>query len=474
MDKKTLFSQTQKLLIDFLPYSVTQGQIAAIEKLAKFVTDINDKHLMLLKGYAGTGKTTLIASLVKTLKKIAIPCVLLAPTGRAAKVLTNYCQKTAYTIHKQIYRQKTTFGDFVLTKNTFSETIFIVDEASMISNETYDGNIFGSGHLLNDLIEYVYSGEDCRLMLVGDTAQLLPVGEQVSPAMSEYFLNQYYRIVLESILTDVVRQNKTSGILENATQIRRNITEINSILKIETNNFNDVAKISGVDIIEQINEAYEKYGMEETKIICRSNQRANRYNQGIRKKILFREEEISENDYLMVVKNNYFWLENLDEKIEKPTTFIANGDIAQILKIKKYEERYGFRFANVSLRFPDYNDFEIDTKIFLDTLFLETPSLSWEEQKKLFSLVEEDYFHIKNKQQRYRQIKENEFFNALQVKFAYAVTCHKAQGGQWKAAFIDGHFPYAPKDIDFLRWLYTAFTRPTEKLFLVNFNTEFF
>jgi exodeoxyribonuclease-5 len=400
---------------------------------------------------------------------------LLAPTGRAAKVLSKHTNKTAFTIHKKIYRQKSTsdgFGRFVLDKNLHKNTIFIVDEASMISNSSSPNSLFGSGHLLNDLIEYVYTGKNCRLIVTGDTAQLPPIGLDISPALMENELDYYGFDVISSELTDVVRQEKESGILFNATKIRNLIEEnkTSGYWSINTDQFDDTRRVGGEELIEEISSCYDKYGIEETMIVTRSNKRANKFNEGIRRAVLYKEDEISVGDMLMIVKNNYYWAEEVEE-----LDFIANGDIAEIIRIKKYETLYGFRYANVTIRFIDYKDIEIDCKIFLDTLMLNTPSFSNDESRKLFESVSEDYLDIKNKKKRWEKIRENEYFNALQVKFAYAVTCHKAQGGQWKTVFLDhGYLVEEMIDREYLRWMYTAFTRPTENIALVNFNKEFF
>jgi exodeoxyribonuclease-5 len=400
----------------------------------------------------------------------------MAPTGRAAKVMAGYTGMTAFTIHKKIYRQKSSadgLGKFVLNTNLYKNSYFIVDEASMISNETNENSLFGSGRLLDDLLEFVYSGENCRLVLVGDTAQLPPVGLNISPALDARTLENCGFSVLEFELREVVRQAENSGILMNATHIRNLISENNSntgFFHLDLEQFPDVIRISGADLIENISSCYEQYGIFETTIVTRSNKRANLYNKGIRGAVLYRENEIEQGDLLMVVKNNYFWM---DEDVQ--LDFIANGDIAEIKKIWKTEELYGFRFANVTLRFVDYDDVELDCKIFLDTLAIETASFSQDQNRQLFEAVAEDYTDIKNKRERWKKIKENPYYNALQVKFAYAITCHKAQGGQWKAVFIDhGYLTEEMLDTEYYRWLYTAFTRPAEKLFLVNFNKNFF
>jgi len=466
----------QSEIIRNLGKSPTLGQEALSLKLADFIAESQLDAIFLLKGYAGTGKTTFLSSLVKTLTIFKFNAVLLAPTGRAAKVLSTYAGKNAYTIHKNIYRQQSSSdgsGRFVLNKNLCKDTFFIVDEASMISNSTGETSIFGSGRLLEDLIEYVYSGSNCRLLLVGDTAQLPPVGLDVSPALSKIELDSYDRDVYEYELTEVVRQDLNSGILFNATFIRNLITDgsyQSGYFHLESKLYDDVRRISGAELIEEISTCYNRFGLIETIVVTRSNKRANKFNEGIRSAILYKEADISVGDLIMVVKNNYFWLEE-NEKID----FIANGDIAEIISIYKHEELYGFRFTNVSLRLLDYPDIEFDCKIILDTLAIESASLNGEQNRKLFDAVSEDYVDIKNKKNRWEKIKANPYFNALQVKFAYAVTCHKAQGGQWSAVFVDqGYLTEEMLNVEFLRWLYTAFTRPTERLYLVNFNKEFF
>lgn len=466
----------KKEIIRSLGKVPTAGQEELASKLADFVAEPDLDSIFVLKGYAGTGKTSMLSSLVKTITKFELRSVLLAPTGRAAKVLTGYSEHNAYTIHKSIYRQQSSsdgLGRFVLNKNLFRNTFFIVDEASMVSNSNAESSIFGSGRLLEDLIEYVYSGTNCRLILVGDVAQLPPVGLDVSPALSKKELDFYDRTVFEHELTEVVRQDKDSGILYNATFIRNLITKghySSGYFHLEYKSFDDIRKISGADLIEEISTCYDRFGLFETIVVTRSNKRANKFNEGIRSTILYKEAEISTGDLLMIVKNNYFWLE-ANEKID----FIANGDIAEIVSINKYEEMYGFKFANVSLRLIDYPDIEFDCKILLDTLSIESAALSLDQNRKLFDAVSEDYLDIRSKKKRWEEIKKNPYLNALQVKFAYAVTCHKAQGGQWKAVFVDqGYLTEDMLNTEFLRWLYTALTRPTERLYLVNFNKEFF
>lgn len=458
-----------------LKFEPTTDQKLAIDELSDYLTGSKNDSIFLLKGYAGTGKTTLVSALVASLTEMEIKTVLLAPTGRAAKVLSYYCKQNAHTIHKKIYRQKSLtdgFGVFNLDRNLSRDTIFLVDEASMISNYSYEASSFGSGCLLDDLVDYVSAGMNCRLILIGDVAQLPPIGIDVSPALDPKELESCYNFsVKEVILTQVVRQAEESGILKNATELRRMLNEGDSGYPLlETERFPDIVRISGGELIEEISSAHYKYGLEETIVLSRSNKRANQYNQGIRNSILYREDEITVGDYLMVVKNNYFWTADI-----KDIDFIANGDIVEIVRIGKHVELYGFRYVEVSLRFPDYKDIELDTMIMLDTLNLEAASLAYEENKKLFFTIGEDYADIRSKKKRYEKVRDNKFFNALQVKFAYAITCHKAQGGQWSAVFVDlGYLTEEMLNREFYRWLYTALTRATEKLYLVNFKKDFF
>ena len=463
-------------IIRHLKYKPTAGQDFLAHNLAEFVSGAEEDAVSIIKGYAGTGKTTMLSALVKTLAKFKFRAVLLAPTGRAAKVLSSYSGQPAHTIHKVIYRQQSSSsgtGRFVLNKNLMKDAFFIVDEASMISNESADASIFGSGRLLDDLIEFVYTGINCKLILVGDTAQLPPVGLNVSPALSARDVEMYDLKVTEIELTEVVRQEENSGILNNATTIRQIISEgsrTKNYFPIQLEGYTDLKRIGGQELIDELSACYDKYGEQETMVVTRSNKRANKFNEGIRRTILYKEDEISVGDLLMVVKNNYFWL-NENENVD----FIANGDIVEVTRIGKHEELYGFRFANVSLKFIDYKDLEIDCKIFLDTLTIETAAMGADDNRRLFEAVSEDYMDIRSKKKRWEKIRENEYFNALQVKFAYAVTCHKAQGGQWKAVFIDqGYLTEEMLNTEYLRWMYTAFTRPTEKLYLVNFNKDFF
>ncbi len=456
-----------------LGYPPTDDQTDALKKIASYITEDKNDIIFLMTGYAGTGKTSVIGSLVKTLDVLRMKCVLLAPTGRAAKVLSSFAGRPAFTIHKKIYRQKSMkegIGSFVLDRNLSRDTYFIVDEASMIPNNSSDSSIFGSGKVLDDLVEYVYSGTDCKLIIVGDTAQLPPVGSQISPALDPRTMSEYGFGLITAELRQVLRQSETSGILMNATKIRGQIDEHDlSHPAISVEEFRDVIRISGEDLIEEISSAYGSCGLEGTIIVVNSNKQANRYNQGIRNRIFFREEEISPGDMVMIVKNNYF-ITSEDERV----AFIANGDIAEIKKIIKYEERYGFRFAEMLLSFPDY-DLEIESKVMLDVLHLDTPALPSEKNSELFKNIQADYIHLKLRRKQYEAVREDPYFNALQIKFAYAVTCHKAQGGQWERVFIDqGMFNRNEITIDYLRWLYTALTRSTDKVYLVNFSDEFF
>jgi exodeoxyribonuclease-5 len=452
----------------------TDDQSEALKKIAGYICDNNNDVIFLMTGYAGTGKTSVISSIVKTLDLLRMRSVLLAPTGRAAKVLASYAGRQAFTIHKKIYRQRSSkdgVGSFTLDRNLHKDTFFIVDEASMVSNSSGDSSLFGSGRVLDDLIEYVYSGTDCKLILVGDTAQLPPVGSIVSPALDASAIGEYGFGLISCELKQVVRQSETSGVLMNATRVRLQVSENNLVHpSLDCINFNDTIRITGEELIDEISSAYGTCGMEGTIIVVNSNKQANRYNQGIRNRIFFREEEISTGDMVMVVKNNY---SILDEE-EDGAGFIANGDIAEVRKIKKYEERYGFRFADMVLKFPDYN-MEVESKVMMDVLHLDTPALPSEKNKELYQNILADYLHIKPRRKQFEAVRNDPYFNALQIKFAYAVTCHKAQGGQWERVFIDqGMFNRNQITIDYLRWFYTALTRSTDKVYLVNFAEDFF
>ena len=452
----------------------TDDQSDALKKIAGYICDNNNDVIFLMTGYAGTGKTSIISSVVKTLDLLRMRAVLLAPTGRAAKVLASYSGRQAFTVHKKIYRQKSSkdgLGSFSLDRNLHKDTFFIVDEASMVSNSSGDSSLFGSGKLLDDLIEYVYSGTDCKLILVGDTAQLPPVGSVLSPALDPASLGGYGFGLISCELRQVVRQSETSGVLMNATLVRLQVAETNLVHpSIDCINYKDTIRITGEELIDEISSAYGTCGMEGTIIVVNSNKQANRYNQGIRNRIFFREEEISPGDMVMVVKNNYFII----DEDEDGAGFIANGDIAEVKKIRKYEERYGFHFADMVLKFPDYN-LEIESKVMMDVLHLDTPALPSEKNKELYQSILADYLNIKNRRKQFEAVKNNPYFNALQIKFAYAVTCHKAQGGQWERVFIDqGMFNRNEITIDYLRWFYTALTRSTDKVYLVNFSEDFF
>ena len=426
-------------------------------------------QVMLLRGSAGTGKTTLAAAIVRAMQQLGQKLVLLAPTGRAAKVFSNYSGAPAYTIHRRIYRQKTA-GDvtagFQLNYNTAQDTLFMVDEASMISNgggwKAEGGNEFGSGQLLDDLITFVYGGRNCRMLLIGDRAQLPPIGEEESPALMADVLRSYYLHVYETDLNQVLRQSEESGILWNATRIRLLLDNGAGMPKVRFQGFPDIHLVRGDELIEQLSNSYSHVGKDDTIVITRSNKRANIYNQGIRNTILDREEELSHGDMLMIVKNNYYWW-----KVEGG--FIANGDRAVVRRVRREQELYGFRFAEVTLTFPDYDDFELTATVLLDTLSSEAPALTREQQTQLYESVLADYEDIRFKSERMKKLKEDKYYNALQVKYAYAVTCHKAQGGQWAHVYIDqGYMTDDMLTPDYCHWLYTAFTRATEHLYLVN------
>jgi exodeoxyribonuclease-5 len=463
-----------RLIEDNFDYEPTDSQRELISKLSFFLTDSSPKNIFLLKGYAGTGKTSIISSLVKTFDEFRIQYVLLAPTGRAAKVLSTYTQRPAFTIHKKIYIQKSSkegMGIFILEKNMYSNTYFIIDEASMINNQAQELEIFGTGRLLDDLVEYVYNGKNNKLILIGDTAQLPPVGLNISPALDPEVLKKFDLKVTESGLRDVIRQSMGSGILHNATAIRNLLDNRNiGLPSIRTKGFRDVIPISGQDLLEELERSYYDNGHDRTIVVTRSNKRANKYNQGIRNQILNRESEISRGDFVMIVRNNYFWLDE-----DQATDFIANGDIAEVVRISNIEEQYGFRFADATLSFPDYGNMEVTCKVMIDTLMIETAALDHEKSTELYHHIIEDYPEIKSKRKQYEIVREHPYFNALQIKFAYAVTCHKAQGGQWDSVFIDqGYINEDMINVEYLRWLYTAFTRAIKKLYLINFNTKYF
>lgn len=450
---------------DQLMFEPTFQQRKLVESLSEFLLSSPDK-IFLLKGYAGTGKTSVISALIRALHELKQSVVLLAPTGRAAKVLSSYSGYPAYTIHKKIYRQHVVgdeMSQFSLGINMHKHTLFIVDEASMIT--TSGERNFGTGDLLGDLLSFVYGSEGCRLLLIGDVAQLPPVGQMYSPALDNSYLGGYGFHVKDFLLTEVFRQADDSGILKNATYLRTLLTDeqVGAFPVFETN-FPDIVRVSGEDLIEEISSAYSRDGMDETIIVSRSNKRANIFNNGVRNRILYREEELSTGDLLMVVRNNYFWAKSTEGKLD----FIANGDVAEVKRVRRVQEMYDFRFADVELYFPDY-EVEMDAKILLDVLQSESASLNSEDSNKLFLSVQEDYMDTRNKKERLKKMREDPYLNALQVKFAYSVTCHKAQGGQWKNVFIDkGYVTEEMVDMEYLRWLYTAVTRASERLYLIN------
>jgi exodeoxyribonuclease-5 len=469
-------SEFKKLLSERFPFVATDSQKFWLESIVDFLYTPDKNVLYLLKGYAGTGKSTLIGHLVKLISMANYKAVLMAPTGRAAKVIANYSGKKAFTIHKQIYFTKAEKGSgvqFVLKPNKYSNTLFIVDEASMIGDDRQSAKLFENGSLLDDLMQYVDAGTNCKLLLVGDPAQLPPVHLTISPALDgEYLENKFNKEVTEWELKEVVRQQKDSGILGNATQLRLQMNEehLDSFL-FDLSIANDVQRLQdGNEILELLDDALRNGGLEETVFIVRSNKRANLYNQQIRGRILFLEADLSVGDQLMVVKNNYFWLEP-----ESDPGFIANGDLVKVLRILSHHELYNFKFAKVEVQLVDYPDEKpFETVVLLDTLSSESPSLTYEEGNQLYQSVQEDYQHLSSKYKRFLAVKNNPYFNALQVKYSYAITCHKSQGGQWKNVFIEQ--PYLPDgpDLSYFRWLYTALTRAQTNLYLVGFQNDFF
>ena len=465
-----------------LPFEPTPCQDRLLQKISDFVSS-DDDDIFIVNGYAGTGKTTAISSVISVLKEYKTKCVLLAPTGRAAKVLSSYAGQPAFTIHKHIYRQKAVggdgFGQFTLAPNKDKETLFVVDEVSLIgidAGQQQSTAAFGTGNLLEDLITFVRSGADCKMILIGDSAQLPPVGLDASPALSKDYMAMMGGTVFDE-LTTVVRQQQESGILHNATLIRQLISELDygpgvmdlCDLGLELEGFDDVERIGGGDLIEKISDAYASYGEDETVILCRSNRRAIKYNLGVRSTVQFKEERLVRDDKLMIVKNCYQFIEGIEGM-----DYIANGDIAKLVKISKYEERYGLHFAEARISFPDYDDQEIVAKVILDTLESESASLTYEQSNMLYQGVNEDYAHITTKKKRYEAVREDKYYNALQLKYANAITGHKSQGGQWKCVFIDNPFWQEELTVDDLKWLYTAITRATEKVYLVNFKDELF
>jgi len=467
-----LIEETRRHITQNLGHVPTDGQEIVIHALGSYLFSVEDS-IFLIKGYAGTGKTTLVASLVKSLVHLRFRSVLLAPTGRAAKVLSKYSGAPAYTIHKKIYRQKTVidgFGEFSLDKNLHRNTLFIVDEASMIANQSLELSVFGSGRLLDDLISYVFSGIGCKLILIGDDAQLPPVGFDQSDALDPKYLSRYGFPVEEYYLSEVVRQTLDSGILFNATKLRKKIQpDVQGFPGLTTAGFPDFIRATGENLTDLLESSYHSVGQEETIVLCRSNKLANRYNKGIRSMILQYDEDIRMGDLVMVVRNNYHWLKASDE-----VDFIANGDILEVTRVKGTKELYGFDFRELAVRFTDYRVMEFDAKTMLDTLYTEGPGLDKDRTRSFFASVSEDYQHMKGKKHKSDAIREDPYYNALQIKFAYAITCHKAQGGQWKHVYIDqGWQTEENLNREYYRWLYTAITRATEKVFLVNFKDEF-
>ena len=475
------------MIIDELKYKIlqqfgfppTQEQAHALEVFAEFLTDRDPHAVMILRGSAGTGKTTLSGAIVRTLKEIRQKVMLLEPTGRAAKVFSLNSGSPAYTIHRRIYREKSfsgVEGQFNLNDNLYTDTLFMVDEASMIANMGLGGMSFGSGCLLDDLVHFVYQGRNDRLLLIGDKAQLPPVGEEESPALHAAMLEGYGLKVYECDLNEVLRQSEESGILYNATMIRQMIThdDITQLPKIHFAGYSDIKPMPGAELIESLADSYHHVGLDDTIVVTRSNKRANIFNQGIRNMVLDREEELSQGDILMIVKNNYYWMEEERKSNNKLQSndipaFLANGDRAKVLKVRRRIDLYGFRFATLLLQFPDYGNYELEATVLLDTLTSEAPALTHEQQEQLFHQIEEDYQDIPLKADRMKAIRQDQFFNALQVKFAYAVTCHKAQGGQWAHVYVDqGYMTDDMLNPDYIHWLYTAFTRATEMLYLVN------
>ena len=463
------------MITDELIYQIRQSfgltptaeQENAMRVFAGFMADRDAHAVMIMRGSAGTGKTSLAAAIVKTMVRLQQKVVLLAPTGRAAKVFSLHAGHNAYTIHRRIYRQKSLDGSFGLNFNSLQNALFVIDEASMVSNAAAFGeSIFASGQLLDDLIQFVYGGQNCRMMLIGDKAQLPPVGAEESPALMAAVLRQYGLHVHECDLNEVLRQSQDSGILYNATVVRQMIThdEMTQLPLIRFRGFADIVRVPGDELIEQMNSSYSEVGIDETLVVTRSNKRANIYNQGIRNTILGREEELTTGDMLMIVKNNYYWGQG-----DQTISFIANGDRARIVRVRNNRQLYGFHFADVWLQLPDYDNYELQATVICDSLTSESPSLTREQGEQLFNAVMEDYADIPLKQDRLKRMKEDRHYNALQVKYAYAVTCHKAQGGQWAHVYVDqGYMTDDMLTPDYIHWLYTAFTRASEKLFLVN------
>ena len=464
-----------------LGFEATASQAGMLADCARFLCS-DDGDIWVVNGYAGTGKTTALAAIVSVLQKMKVPCTLMAPTGRSAKVFSSYAQSRAYTVHKCIYRQKTMgsdgVGQFSIVPNKAHDAVFIVDEVSLIGTDDgskQGGAVFGTGDLLSDLIGFVRSGTDCRLILVGDSAQLPPVGLEESPALSKVLMDQFGGVCYTE-LTEVVRQASDSGILTNATALRHLISSSEGDAfkpRFSLAGFDDVQRISGGELIETLQDSYARWGEDETVVLCRSNKRAIRYNLGIRSTVEYKEERLVRGDKLMIVKNCYSFAGN-EQETEGKLDYIANGDIALLQKISGYEERYGLHFAQARLSFPDYDDIELNVKVLLDTLESESAALTYEQQNALFAGVWADYESVKGKRKRYAAVREDPYFNALQLKYAEAITCHKSQGGQWKCVFIDCPFWQDLQTRDDLKWMYTALTRAVQKVYLVNFPDRFF
>lgn len=455
-------------------YETTPCQDKLLRLVSSFITA--DEDILVVNGYAGTGKTSALAAVVGGLASLKVPCILLAPTGRSAKVLAGYCGRPASTIHKHIYRQKSFgadgLGQFSLAPNKARGSLFIVDEVSLIGIASGEGGgAFGTGNLLADLVTFVRAGEDCKLILVGDAAQLPPVGLEESPALSPDYMAAFGGVSFAT-LTTVVRQAEGSGILVNATHLRTMLDSMDEPVGLEdlgltVGTFPDIRRLSGGELLETLSDAYDKYGTDEVAVLCRSNKRAVRYNAGIRAQVLYREEKLCRGDRLMVVKNNY------RDDIEG-TDYIANGDLAELVRIRHYEERYGLHFADATLAFPDYGGQEIETKVLLDTLDSESPALSREQSQALWEGVSADYAHLTTKKKRYDAVRSDPFYSALQLKYAHAITCHKAQGGQWECVFVDNPFWQDFLVPDDIKWLYTALTRAVKQVYLVNFRDTLF
>ena len=461
------------LILERFGFEPTTDQRNALQCFGRFLASRDDMPIMQMRGSAGTGKTSLVAAMVQTLVSLRQKVVLMAPTGRAAKVLSISSSLPASTIHRKIYRQKTMLGDFNLNDNLHTDTLFVIDEASMISSFSMSETGFGSGNLLDDLVQYVYSGRNCRMLLIGDTAQLPPVGEDESPALIPEILYGYGATLFECDLSEVLRQSSQSGILYNATAIRKLIQyeEATELPKLRFNGFSDILALPGNELIDTLSSSYSRVGIDDTIVITRSNKNATMYNNGIRAQVLDREELLERGDQIMIVKNHTLPKPNGNDNSQP--SFIANGDKAIVVRVRNFRELYGFHFADATLRFPDYDDFELDTIVLTDTLQSDAPALTQEQSTALFKAIEEDYADIPRKADRMKAIREDAYFNALQIKYAYAVTCHKAQGGQWSHVYIDqGYMTDDMLTPDYIHWLYTAITRGREKVYMVNWRKE--